>query len=103
MTPLDSLIGATVVRVEELHDYVQLLFDANRMLTIFNEMNVSDELPQSLRNLVGTHLARVEEQQAKVTFNFDNGTELSVNLSDDAYRGPEAMHLMRPGQPMVVW
>lgn len=103
MSPLDTLIGATVVQVETVNDYLQLCFNGDRVLTVFNEIEVTGTLADFVHGLVRAHLVKAEMVESKLVLSFDNHTELTVRMSDDAYRGPEAIHLIRPGESLVVW
>lgn len=101
--PLLQLMGKKVIRAQSLHDYVQLFFERDEILNIYNELAVPDELPKLLDGLVGSGLAGVQERENLLILRFDNGAELKVSMRDDAYRGPEAMQLITPGKPTVVW
>jgi len=100
-SPLDVLVGMAVMEALKVHDYVQLLFEKNVSLNIYNAWRLcgGDEL----RALDGATLLTVEEKLEELMFSFSNGQRLDIALCDDAYSGPEALELNVPGQPAVVW
>jgi len=98
---LDVLVGMVVTDALQVHDYVQLLFEKDVSLNIYNGWRLCNG--DDLRALNGATLLTVEEKQAKLIFSFSNGKGLDIDLCDDAYNGPEALELNIPGQPTVVW
>jgi hypothetical protein len=98
---LDALVGMAVTDVLKVHDYVQLLFEKDISLNIYNALRLYNG--DDLRALNGATLLTVEEKPDTLIFSFSNGKRLDVNLCDAAYSGPEALELNVPGQPTVVW
>ena len=98
---LDVLVGMVVTDALKVYDYVQLLFEKNVSLNIYNALRLYND--DDLRVLNGATLLKVEEKPEKLIFSFSNGTRLDIDLCDDAYNGPEALELNIPGQPTVVW
>jgi hypothetical protein len=98
---LDVLAGMAVTDVLKVHGYVQLLFEKDISLNIYNELRLCNG--DDLRALNGTMLLTVEEKQETLILYFSNGKRLDINLCDTAYSGPEALELNVPGQPTVVW
>jgi hypothetical protein len=98
---LDALVGMVVTDALKVHDYVQLLFEKDISLNIYNTLLLCHG--DDLRVLKGATLLKVEEKLEKLIFSFSNGTRLDIALCDDAYNGPEALELNIPGQPTVVW
>ena len=85
----------------KVHDYVQLLFEKDLSLNIYNVLRLCND--DDLRALNGATLLKVEEKPETLIFSFSNGQRLAIDLGDDAYNGPEALELNVPGQPTVVW
>ena len=98
---LDVLVGMVVTDALKVYDYVQLLFEKDISLNIYNTLLLCNG--DDLRVLKGATLLKVEEKLEKLIFSFSNGTRLDIALCDDAYNGPEALELNIPGQPTVVW
>jgi len=44
-----------------------------------------------------------EDDARLIILGFSNSLELSIDMSEDGYLGPEAIQLTRPGLPSVVW
>jgi hypothetical protein len=98
---LDVLVGMVVTDALKVHDYVQLLFEKDISLNIYNILRLCNG--DDLRVLNGATLLKVEEKPDKLIFYFSNGKHLDIDLCDDAYNGPEALALNIPGQLTVVW
>ena len=98
---LGALVGMAVTDVLQVHDYVQLLFEKDISLNIYNALRLCHG--DDLRALTGATLLRVEEKQDTFIFYFSNGKRLDIHLCNAAYSGPEALELNFPGQPTVVW
>jgi len=98
---LESLVGLVVTQVLRVHDYVQVLFEQDIVLNIYNEFKLSNG--HNISALTNTKLLRAEEKGDAVIFYFSNGTCLAIDLREEAYNGPEALELHVPGQPTVVW
>ena len=98
---LDVLVGRVVTDALKVCDYVQLLFEKDISLNIYNALWLCNG--DDLGVLNGATLLKVEEKPDKLIFHFSNGKHLDIDLDDDAYNGPEALELNVPGQPTVVW
>lgn len=101
ISQLDVLVGMVVTDALQVHDYVQLLFEQDISLNIYNAWRLCNG--DDLRALHGTTLLKVEEKPETLLFSFSNGKRLDIDLCNDAYNGPEALELNMPGQPPVVW
>lgn len=100
MTALQILIGLTISKIEEVHDYIQLVFSDGTTLSIFNNYYYDGG---SVLAIEGKKIKSVEEVGSKVVIAFEDGGCMSVGMTDDDYNGPEAMVLRREGEPPVVW
>ena len=98
---LDALVGMVVTGALKVYDYVQLFFEKDISVNIYNALRLFNG--EELRALKGATLLQVEEKPEKLIFYFSNGQRLDIDLCDDAYNGPEALELNIPGQPTVVW
>jgi hypothetical protein len=98
---LEVLVGIAVTNALRVHDYVQVLFEQDIALNIYNEFKLFNG--HDLSSLNGTKLLRAEEKQDELILYFSNGKRLDIDLRDEAYNGPEALELHIPGQPPVVW
>ncbi|TQV84821.1 hypothetical protein FKG94_04720 [Exilibacterium tricleocarpae] len=100
MTALQILIGLIISKIEEVHDYIQVVFSDGTTLSIFNNY-VYDGGP--VTGIEGRKVKSVEESGDSVLIIFDDGRTISVGLKDDDYNGPEAMVLRQEGKSPVVW
>ena len=102
---LKELVGLKVVKSELVEDYLQVWFEDGECLSVYNQYQFtdSDERPHSHSELTGATLSDVSDDASFIILRFSNGLELSIDMSEDGYLGPEALQLTRPGLPTVVW
>ena len=100
MAALQTLIGLIVSKIEEIHDYVQIVFSDGTTLNIFNNYYYDSS---SVHSIEGKKVKSVEEVGNKITVTFEDSESLSIGMADDDYNGPEAMVLRRKGESPVVW
>lgn len=100
MTALQILIGLLISRIEEVHDYIQVIFSDGTALSIFNNHSYDDG---SIHTVEGKKVKSVEEVDNKVIITFEDDDCFSIGMTDDDYNGPEAMVLRREDGPPVVW
>jgi len=100
MAALQILIGLIISKIEEVHDYIQVVFSDGTTLSIFNTYVYDGEL---VTGIEGRKVKSVEESADRVLIIFDNGKAISVGLKDGDYNGPEAMVLKQEGKSPVVW
>jgi hypothetical protein len=56
--PLESLVGMTVTHAEIVHDYIQLTFETDTGVSIFNDWHFVPET-EALHDLIGRHVTAV--------------------------------------------
>lgn len=100
MAALQILIGLIISKVEEVHDYIQIVFSDGMMLSIFNNCVYDGG---SVLGIEGKEVKSVEESSDGILIVFSNGSSISVGLNDHDYNGPEAMVLKQEGKSPVVW
>ncbi len=100
MVALKILIGLIIRKVEEVHDYIQLIFSDGTTLSIFNNYYYDGG---SVLALEGKKVKSVEDMDSKVVITFEDGGCMSICMTDDDYNGPEAMVLRREGESPIVW
>ena len=100
MITLQILIGLFIKKVESIHDYVQIQFSDGTILNVYNHHQYNAGPPKAIK---GKKVVSVEEGESKITISFEGGGAFSIGMSDDDYRGPEAMVLCVDGKPPVVW
>src|SRR2546425_5638933 len=98
---LESLVGLVVTQVLRVHDYVQVLFEQDIVLNIYNEFKLSNG--HNISALTDTKLLRAEEKGEAVIFYFSKGKHLATYLREGAYNGAETLELHVPGQPTGGW
>jgi hypothetical protein len=96
---LEELIGLRVVKSEFVEDYLQIWFEHGECLNVYNQ----HEITNSERQLAGATLRDLRDDGQFIRLTFSNALQLSIDMSEAGYRGPEAMQLTRPGLPPVVW
>lgn len=99
MSALQDLVGVTISKIESLHDYVQITFKQGTILHVFNSHHFDGGSASSFE---GKLIESIEEHRDRVLITMEGGS-LSIGLEDDDYYGPEAMVLLRMGEPHIVW
>jgi hypothetical protein len=97
---LQILVGLIINKIEEIHDYIQIVFSDGTTLSIFNNYHYDDG---SVLFVKGKKIESVEEGEAKVVLTLEDGSCFSIGMSDEDYNGPEAIVLRHEGEPPVVW
>lgn len=84
--------------------YSQLYFE-NYTLLIYNNYKISCYNNQTIKidELVNSKVLKSNEEKDFIELIFDNQCKLIIDLSDDAYNGPDAMCLKGPNDLFVVW
>ncbi len=100
MDALQILVDLIIKKVEILQDYFQLVFADNTTLNIFNKYQYDGS---SVLVLEGEKLVSAIETKNKIVFEFKDSGKLTVSLLDKDYNGPEAIELIREGEPPVIW
>ena len=100
MAALQILIGLIIGKIEEVHDYIQIVFSDGTTLSIFNNYVYDGG---SVLSLEGKEVKSVDKSGDSILIVFDDGRSISVGLNDDDYNGPEAMVLKLEGKYPVVW
>jgi len=100
MAALRILIGLILEKIEEVHDYIQVVFSDGTILNVFNNYAYDGG---SLLGIEGKAISSVNESDSSVVIFFESGESLSIGLNDDDYNGPEAMVLRQDGKPPIVW
>ena len=106
MSPhLQKLVDVKVQSILHEQDACTVVFDKGYVLTIFNPCSLktaAHEIEKDTSLITGKRLSFVEEKPGSTIFNFE-GNELSIDLSDGAWTGPEAAVLYKDRAPLVVW
>lgn len=100
MANLQVLVGLILSKVEEIHDYIQLVFNDGTTLNIFNKYAYSSG---SILGVEGKKIKYVKNSGNDILIVFEDSSSISIGLRDDDYNGPEVMELMQKGKPSVVW
>ena len=105
MAKVFSLIGAKVVEVEGDDEELALKFQDDRWLSIWNSYEVRDSLGSRVdpKVLVGKQVQDCFDVDLTFRLVFDDNLDISVDLGNEAFRGPEAMVLQGGGGPTIVW
>jgi|SRR5215213_5429212 len=105
MSLLQDLVGLGVVKSEIVEDDLIVWFQNSECLTVYNKFQItaSDGSPGIDRDLAGATLTELRKDNASLWLTFSNGSKLTIDMSEDGYSGPEALQLIRPGLPLIVW
>ena len=103
ISPLHKLIGCKVVEFSYEPERMGALFENGSALAIYNKMSVEDTRDGGNISVADASILSAREDNELVCIEFDNGIVWKIDLSDDAYSGPEAMQLNVVGDPIVIW
>jgi hypothetical protein len=95
---LAAICGLKVIDAELTQGDAGLRFENGTNLNIYNRFKLSGD-----EALEGKTVTDVDEGQTEITIKLTGGSNIRIDMRDDAYTGPEAMQLRMPGQPIVVW
>lgn len=70
-------------------------------LIITNKFTLAPSAP--IDSLINTVIVNVEESESSIRIQVSNGLLLTIDLSDEAYFGPEALVLHGPDNLCIVW
>lgn len=103
ISPLCKLIGHRVVEYSYEQECMGVLFENGSALSVYNDMSVQDTRSKGDLSIAGASVSSVREDSERACIEFDNGIVWTIDLSDNAYSGPEAMQLSVVGDPIVIW
>lgn len=110
LTPLRKKVGSTVRRALYLNSSgeLALYLRCNALILIKNNFLIDPAEPQLevLRALRNRQLISIEPKDSTLEFMFDNQTVVTVDLSANGWRGPEAVILIigkGAGKEFYVW
>lgn len=101
---LKHLKSAKVLKAKRTEEALTLEFSAERSLVVHNKWTIfkaKNSSPRDLSLLSGRVLTDIVEEPHAICFNLD-GLLLQVDLSDEAWVGPEAAVLYERDIPLVV-
>ncbi len=98
MDALKALVGLTVEKVEQVHDYLQLSFQEGTKLSVYNSYSFEN----GDDNVECDRVHSVGMDSGDFIIRFSGGGALHVGLRDQDYNGPEAMSLVLEGKK-IVW
>src|SRR4051794_25079605 len=98
ITPLIELIERKVVQFSYEQESMGASFENGTVLAIYNKMSIQDTEKKGDLSIVGASVSIVREDNDFVCIQFSNGILWTIDLSDDAYSGPESMQLIILGK-----
>jgi hypothetical protein len=99
--PARVLAGRTLTVAEVVEDYLQCSFGKAIGLTVYNDYEIAPAAP--VPSLCWRDIKNIIEAEDHISFVFEGGVQLSVDLRPRAWRAPEAMLLWQDRQRLVVW
>ena len=100
MVTLNDLVGKKIIYVEKVHDYIQIKFEGNDILSIYNKYEYNGI---ALDNIKTCKVLSVEETASKIVLYLDDGKNIIVGMDNADYFGPEAMVLLCADGATMVW
>lgn len=96
---LELIKNKKIVSINYIHGYLQIFFEQNCTLNIFNNFTISKEII-CFKNEI---LKSFEEEKTFIKLIFSNDEYIIIDLSDDAYNGPEAIELSNDDKEIIIW
>lgn len=100
MSELDALLNLTIIHEDMKQGDAGLAFEGGISLAIYNKFFLKNS---SSRTLVGQQIKAVKEASGSIMLQLSEGGEMIIYLSESAYTGPEALQMIRPDKPIVIW
>lgn len=102
---LKRLLGLAVEEVSWDGESLGLSFGGGWCLAIHNRFayRIGADQSSAFQQLKGALVLRVSEDRDGILLKFAGDQVLEVDLTDDAFHGPEAMQLKGPSGEIVVW
>lgn len=100
------LTGLTVKAVSTDQDGIHLTFSDGTRLMIYNYATLNGrslETTNETERLLGLAVLSCDQSETTITLMFRDGPLLRVDLTDQAYRGPEALQIMTRDGRIIVW
>jgi hypothetical protein len=91
---LNSMRDLTIIGVTFIHDYVQIFFDNEGILSVFSPMSVLDSHYTEigdLRYLVGRKIRRVNFKEARLRLLLDDNGSITIQCNVESDNVPEAL------------
>ncbi len=100
-TYLSVLRNLVVTEVIKIHDYVQIVFENDIGINVYNDYEVYGI--EDVKLLNGIRVVDIQDDKKFIKIDFEQNRSLIIDLNDKSYHGPEAMVLYIPGKPIIVW
>jgi hypothetical protein len=72
-------------------------------LIIYNSTEINIKRNGNFSKIINSIIEDVYEDKKEIVIKTDVNITILIDLSDDAYSGPEAMQMIIPDGPIVVW
>jgi len=100
-TPFERIEGFLISSVSRSFDEICFLFSNSAILIVYNSWTLSGA--ESLDFLIGKDICHVKIEECNFSIYFEPDIVFGVDVSDDGYRGPEAMCLYFSKETIFVW
>lgn len=118
MTVLNNLIGKKISRISgsdsvsislqnisnpKVESPLSLIVE-DYTLNIYNPFTIKGtDTNTSMRILEGHHIVSCREQSDMINIVLNDNIEITIDLRDESFKGPEALSLYGPNNLIVVW
>lgn len=99
---LSQLNGLKVKNILLIPGDAGVNFEDGTSLCIYNRFDLLGFGLEEASILIGSTVTEATESESSAVIRFGDRA-IQVDLRDEAYEGPEAMQLLVPGKPIVVW
>ncbi|MGD0959771.1 MAG: hypothetical protein ABSB19_08195 [Methylomonas sp.] len=100
---LSEICGLKIVKIDLAPDDFGILFENNISLAIYNKIELKGIGLNESDKLIGKKVICVNPDGNYLIIFLDKDISINVDMSSDAYSGPEAHVLWVPDKPIQVW
>jgi len=97
---LDQLNHKRIKSTKIFYDYIQIYFDDNSILNIYNSYSINGIGLRKLRNFT---ISEATAQPDNILLTLSPRGSIKIGMKDSDYRGPEAMGYIGPNDLHIVW
>ena len=97
---LKSFIGKTVLKIGLHQDYLQIAFCKNEILNVYNNYLFNGK---SILEIKNSRITNVSQSSTEVKLYFGAACFLRIDMTDQAFNGPEAILFCTSSDEVIVW
>lgn len=97
---LTALVDKFVVDAYADNEATGIIFNDTSKLSIFNKHHFLSAHPEQI---IGDKIKSVEENEEKISIEFQRSASIEIYLDSQSWIGPEAVELVLPNGQIIIW